>query len=95
MKARPYTNAKGATLAPPQSFGTWREFFGLSQQAVAEMAHVSISSVVNIEKNRQVPTFDVAVQLADALGVSPMEVTWPTKATRIVRPRKKEERPAA
>ncbi len=97
MTARQYTNKDGAKLAPPQSFGAWREFFGLSQQEVTFRAKIkiSISSVVNIEKNRQVPTWDVAVALADALGVSPMDVLWPTKATRIVRPRKKEERPAA
>lgn len=88
MAPRTYTNAQGETMTAPQTVRAWRQFIGLSHQALAERARISISSAVNLDRNGQIPTVPMARRVAQALGVEFFDVLWPDEETVTRRPRK-------
>jgi len=51
-----------------------RESRFLTQRELAAKARVGVSTIVRIEKGRQVPTFQTIKRLAAALGVNPSDV---------------------
>jgi len=51
-----------------------RESRFLTQRELAVKARVGVSTIVRIEKGRQVPTFQTIKRLAAALGVNPSDV---------------------
>ncbi len=63
------------------TFGTHlrqlRERAGLTIYALAQKSKVSRSFIGEIEKDKKVPSWDVAVKLAAALGVGVEEFTNP------------------
>lgn len=54
-----------------------RESRFLTQRELAAKAHVGISTIVRVEKGKQVPTFQTIKRLAAALEVDPAEVAQP------------------
>ena len=42
----------------------------MTQETLARKAEISLSYLFKIEKNVHVPTFDVVVKIANALGIS-------------------------
>ena len=51
-----------------------RESRFLTQRELSAKAHVGVSTIVRIEKGRQVPTFQTIKRLASALAVDPSEL---------------------
>ena len=51
-----------------------RESRFLTQRELAAKAHVGVSTIVRIEKEHQVPTFQTIKRLAAALAVDPSEL---------------------
>lgn len=51
-----------------------RESRFLTQRELAAKAHVGVSTIVRIEKGRQIPTFQTIKRLAVALVVDPSEL---------------------
>lgn len=49
---------------------------GLTQQELADRAGVSRQSIISIEQGRYRPGVELALQLAQALGVSLQELFW-------------------
>lgn len=68
----------------------WREEAGISQFTLAVKAGVSQSTIVNIEHDRQIPNVNIAQQIAQALGVTVMDIAWPTDQTLKSRTKKDE-----
>lgn len=58
---------------------------GMTQMGLAVKSGVSISTIVNIENNRQIPSIHVARKIADALGVSVYDIAWPTEEQLVSR----------
>lgn len=50
----------------------------ISQQDLADRAHVAKSTIVGIEKGQHQPQLRTARVLAAALGVAPGDIDWPT-----------------
>jgi transcriptional regulator with XRE-family HTH domain len=57
---------------------------GLTQEGVARRAGVTLGALRNWEKGRRTPSFEMAIKLADALGVSLDELAGrePPKASK-------------
>jgi transcriptional regulator with XRE-family HTH domain len=51
-----------------------RELRFLTQRELAAKAHVGVSTIVRIEKRRQIPTFQTIKRLAAALEADPSEL---------------------
>ena len=66
----------------------------MTQMDLAVKSGVSISTIVNIENNRQIPSVHLARKIADALGVSVYDIAWPTE-DQLVSRRPKGETVAA
>lgn len=54
-----------------------REQIPLTQLELAAKAHVSITTVIDIEAGRRTPNVITAERLAEALGVGVSDIRWP------------------
>ena len=48
----------------------------MTQERLAELAHLSRQSVISIEQGRFLPTIETALRLAQALGVGVEDLFW-------------------
>lgn len=48
----------------------------MTQERLAELAHLSRQSVISIERSRFLPTIETALRLAQALGVGVEDLFW-------------------
>jgi len=55
-----------------------REYKAMTQRELAEVAGISKTTVVNIERKKAPPMMSVRKKIAEALGIAPSEINWPT-----------------
>lgn len=63
-------------MATRSRVAEYRAAAGLTQQRLAERADVSISYLAQLERERSVPTIEVARRIASALGAT-VDDLWP------------------
>jgi len=73
----------------------WREVRSLTPLELAAQAHVSLTTVLDIEQNRRTPTVITAQKLVDVLGVTVADVRWPDASEIVRRPRRPKSQPVA
>lgn len=59
-----------------QRLQLWREKAGISQEALAEHVGVSITSISNIERGANYPSFENFVKILNFIGASPNAVMF-------------------
>jgi DNA-binding XRE family transcriptional regulator len=72
-------NASGDVLGGPRSLRQVREGQGLTQFQLAGKSGVSLSTIVNVEAQRQDIRISLAMRLVEALGVTLADIAWPTE----------------
>lgn len=70
----------GITPVPARkTLKEWRKARdNMTQFQLAAKADVSLSTITNIEQNRQEPSVTIAQRIAGALGLTVEQVAWPT-----------------
>lgn len=61
-----------------RTIAEWRKLRQLTQQQLAVQTGMSMSAIANIEARRQDVTLLTAERIAAALGVTIMEIAWPS-----------------
>ena len=73
----------------------WRTYKVLTQQDLADLAGVSLTTIQGIEQGRHLPMVRTARRLAGALQVEPLEIDEVAEAMERVREGKEEASPVA
>lgn len=73
----------------------WREARSMSPLELAAQAHVSLTTVLDIEQSRRTPTVVTAQKLVDVLGITVADVRWPEENEIVRRPRRPKSQAVA
>mgnify|MGYP001556540432 CR=1 FL=1 len=67
-----------AEAEKPRTLREWREERGLTTLEVAAFAHVSVTTVLGLETGDRSPNIATAQKIAAVLGVTILDIEWPT-----------------
>ncbi|NKQ37316.1 MAG: helix-turn-helix transcriptional regulator [Chloroflexi bacterium] len=71
----PHEVVKATLLGDVSLIRTWREYFGLTQQALAQRAGMSQPALARLEKGETKPRTATLKKLAAAMGISVAQLT--------------------